>query len=40
MANPAQIDQAIALQQKQMERLKEYKMVLIDSLVTGKLKIT
>ncbi|NPD47055.1 restriction endonuclease subunit S [Lentimicrobium sp. S6] len=33
------IDQTIALQQKQIERLKEYKMVLIDSLVTGKVKI-
>lgn len=33
------IDQAIALQLKQIECLKEYKMVLIDSLVTGKVKI-
>ncbi len=35
----SKIDQAITLQLKQIGRLKEYKMVLIDSLVTGKVKI-
>ena len=33
------IDTTILLQQNQMERLKEYKATLIDSLVTGKAKI-
>ncbi len=33
------IDQSIALQQKQIDKLKEYKAVLIDSAVTGKVKI-
>ncbi|MGF1533769.1 MAG: restriction endonuclease subunit S, partial [Bernardetiaceae bacterium] len=36
----AKIDQAISLQQKQIEKLKEYKATLIDSAVTGKIKIT
>ena len=33
------IDHAIALQQMQIEKLKEYKAVLIDSAVTGKIKV-
>lgn len=33
------IDQSIALQQKQIAKLKEYKSVLIDSAVTGKIKV-
>jgi type I restriction enzyme, S subunit len=33
------IDHAIALQQQQIEKLKEYKAVLIDGAVTGKIKI-
>lgn len=33
------IDQAIALQQTQIEKLKEYKATLIDSAVTGKLRV-
>jgi type I restriction enzyme S subunit len=32
-------DKAIALQQKQIEKLKEYKATLIDSAVTGKIKV-
>ena len=36
----AKIDQAIALQQTQIEKLKEYKATLIDSAVTGKIKVT
>lgn len=36
----AKIDKAIALQQTQIEKLKEYKSTLIDSAVTGKIKIT
>jgi len=35
----AKIDQAISLQQKQIEKLKEYKATLIDSAVMGKIKI-
>jgi type I restriction enzyme S subunit len=34
------IDQAIALQQQQIDKLKEYKTTLINSAVTGKIKIT
>ncbi|TXE06415.1 restriction endonuclease subunit S [Algoriphagus aquimarinus] len=34
------IDQAISLQQIQIEKLKEYKATLIDSAVTGKIKVT
>ncbi|MCF8363470.1 MAG: restriction endonuclease subunit S [Prolixibacteraceae bacterium] len=34
------IDRAIALQQTQIEKLKEYKSVLIDSAVRGKIKVT
>jgi len=34
------IDKAINLQEKQIERLKEYKTTLIDSVVTGKVKVT
>jgi type I restriction enzyme S subunit len=34
------IDKSIALQQKQIDRLKEYKAVLIDSAVTGKIKVS
>jgi type I restriction enzyme S subunit len=33
------IDKAIALQQSQIEKLKEYKAVLIDGAVTGKIKV-
>jgi len=36
----AKIDKAIALQEKQIEKLKEYKAVLIDSAVTGKIKVS
>ena len=35
----AKIDQAISLQQTQIEKLKEYKASLIDSAVTGKIKV-
>jgi len=35
----AKIDKAISLQIKQIEKLKEYKATLIDSAVTGKIKI-
>jgi type I restriction enzyme S subunit len=35
----AKIDQAIFLQQTQIEKLKEYKATLIDSAVTGKIKV-
>lgn len=33
------IDQAIALQQQQIEKIKEYKTTLINSAVTGKIKV-
>ena len=33
------IDHAITLQQKQIEKLKEYKAIIIDSAVTGKVKV-
>ncbi len=36
----AKIDKAISLQQKQIEKLKEYKTVLIDNAVTGKIKVS
>lgn len=39
-AQTATTDRAIALQQQQIERLKEYKAVLIDSAVTGKIKVS
>ncbi|MDM8536317.1 restriction endonuclease subunit S [Desulfobacterales bacterium HSG17] len=35
----AKIDKAIILQQKQIEKLKEYKATLINSAVTGKIKV-
>lgn len=35
----AKIDHAISIQEQQIEKLKEYKSVLIDSAVTGKIKI-
>lgn len=35
----AKIDQAISLQQQQIDKLKEYKITLIDSAVTGKIRI-
>jgi len=35
----AKIDQAIDLQQKQIDKLKEYKATLINSGVTGKIKV-
>ncbi len=34
------IDKAIALQEKQIEKLKEYKATLIDSAVTGQIKVS
>ncbi len=33
------IDQAITLQTQQIEKLKEYKTVLIDAAVTGKIRV-
>lgn len=36
----AKIDKAISLQEKQIEKLKEYKTVLIDAAVTGKIKVS
>jgi len=36
----SKIDNAINLQQKQIDKLKEYKTTLIDSVVTGKVRIT
>ena len=36
----AKIDQAISLQKKQIQKLKEYKATLIDSAVTGKIKVS
>ena len=33
------IDKAIALQQRQIEKLREYKATLINSAVTGKIKV-
>jgi len=36
----AKIDQAIALQEQQIEKLKEYKATLIDSAVTGKIMVS
>ncbi|WP_154859541.1 restriction endonuclease subunit S [Cyclobacterium xiamenense] len=36
----SKIDQAISLQQTQIEKLKEYKATLIDSAVTGKIKVS
>jgi type I restriction enzyme S subunit len=38
-AKSAKIDQAISLQQTLIEKLKEYKATLIDSAVTGKIKV-
>jgi len=35
----SKIDNAIAVQEKQIDKLKEYKAVLIDSAVTGKIKV-
>lgn len=35
----AKIDKAIALQQQQIDKLKEYKATLINSAVTGKIKV-
>ncbi|WP_151900490.1 restriction endonuclease subunit S [Sulfurimonas hydrogeniphila] len=37
--NTQKIDKAISLQQKQIEKLKEYKASLIDSVVTGKVRV-
>jgi len=34
------IDKAISLQENQIEKLKEYKATLIDSCVTGKVKVS
>lgn len=36
----SKIDQSISLQQIQIQKLKEYKATLIDSAVTGKIKVT
>ncbi len=36
----AKVDQAIAIQQQQIGKLKEYKATLINSAVTGKIKVT
>ncbi len=36
----SKIDKSIALQQTQIEKLKEYKSVLIDAAVTGKIKVS
>ncbi len=36
----ARIEQSISLQQTQIEKLKEYKTTLIDSAVTGKIKVS
>jgi type I restriction enzyme S subunit len=38
-AESAKIDKALALQEKQIAKLKEYKQVLINSAVTGKVKV-
>ena len=35
----AKIDTTISIQQQQIAKLKEYKSTLIDSLVTGKIKV-
>lgn len=35
----SKIDEAISIQEQQIEKLKEYKAVLIDSAVTGKLRV-
>ena len=39
-AQSTKIDKAIILQQTQIEKLKEYKATLIDSAVTGKIKVS
>ncbi|MBI9063876.1 MAG: restriction endonuclease subunit S [Marinilabiliaceae bacterium] len=36
----AKIDKAMSLQQRQIEKLKEYRATLIDSAVTGKIKVS
>ena len=36
----AQIDKAISLQEKQIEKLKEYKATVIDSIVSGKVRVS
>jgi type I restriction enzyme S subunit len=36
----SKIDKAISLQQQQIDKLKEYKATLIDSAVTGKIRVT
>lgn len=38
-AQSAKIDQAIAIQQQQIDKLKEYKATLINSAVTGKIRV-
>ncbi|MEP0711286.1 MAG: restriction endonuclease subunit S [Algoriphagus sp.] len=38
-AQSTKIEQAISLQQTQIQKLKEYKATLIDSVVTGKIKV-
>lgn len=38
-AESAKIDKAIAIQQQQIDKLKEYKVTLINSAVTGKIKV-
>jgi len=37
--NNQKIDKAINLQQQQINKLKEYKITLIDSVVTGKVRV-
>lgn len=38
--NSSKIDQAVMLQQQQIEKLREYKTTLINSAVTGKIRVT
>ena len=37
---PQKIDKAIGLKEQEIEKLKEYKASLINSVVTGKVKVT
>jgi type I restriction enzyme S subunit len=39
MNQPAKTDETISVQQTQIEKLKEYKVVLIYSTGTGKIKV-
>lgn len=40
MSNIKRIDTAIYLKQQEIEKLKEYKSSLINSVVTGKVKVS